>query len=480
MTPSGWPTTALTAPGLGLLVVCLMVPVLGTSCVPATDTDPLSHLPRYEEQLAILCARERDDAVTRAFCGTTTPDLGSLAELQTLLDMDPEGTAPRTAFALTGHSSSLLARSVSAINPRAIFVKFPDQRPRDENFVSLGFSRGEQLVELGVQAPGGAPTFYLLRYEQACNDDGTDGADSGGDGCGLADVLTSETEQGWRRFSLYDDGDLENSVFDCLHCHRPDGPGTNRIFRMQELQNAWTHWFAPFSAGRALMNDYQLVHGDDAFAGIPGLQLAASNPIVVQNLVEQTNSVQTNLFPSPVIEAEVEASSPGQPFDNRVVGQSATWDVLFHNAVVGDAIPPPFHDVKITDPARVAAVADAFHAHRQDSSDPSAGRRNPMPDLRDVIRVEAEQGMMVRAPDGLSGRELLVAMCAQCHNGKLDPSLSRAKFNVFDVDDLSNADRDTLIARLKLPRDDRFRMPPTFMRELSDDEIKAIERFLRP
>jgi hypothetical protein len=461
MRSSSWPTTAVPLPGPGLLAVVLMS--VATSCAPATDTDPLSHLPRYDDQLAILCARERDDAITRAFCGPTSPTLGSLAELQTLLDMDPEGTAPRTAFALTGHSSALLARSVSAINPRAIFVKFPDQRPRDDNFVSLAFSRGEQLVELGVQAPDGAPTFYLLRYEQACNDDG----------CGLADVLTSETERGWRRFSLYDDGDLENSVFDCLHCHRPDGPGTNRIFRMQELQNAWTHWFAPFSAGRALMNDYQLVHGDDAFAGIPGLQLAASNPIVVQNLVEQTNSVQTNLFPSPIIEAEVEASSPGQPFDNRVVGQSATWDGLFHNAVVGDAIPPPFHDVKITDPARVAAVADALHAHRQNSG-------NPMPDLRDVIRVEAEQGMMVRAPDGLSGRQLLVAMCAQCHNGKLDPSLSRANFNVFDVDCLSNADRDTLIARLKLPRDDRFRMPPTFMRELSDDEIKAIEGFLRP
>jgi len=467
MRSSGWPTRAWLTPTLLVTAACL-----GGACVNKTDTDPLSHLPRYEEQTAILCARERDDAVTRAFCGTT-PTLGSLAELQTLLDMDPVGTAPRTAFALTGHSSSLLARSVSAINPRAIFVKFPDQRPQDENFVSLGFSRGEQLVELGVQAPGGAPTFYLLRYEQACNDDGTDGADSGGDGCGLADLLTSETEQGWRRFSLYDDGDLENSVFDCLHCHRPDGPGTNRIFRMQELQNAWTHWFAPFSAGRALMNDYQLVHGDDAFAGIPGLQVAASNPIVVQNLVEQTNSVQTNLFPSPVIEAEVEASAPGQPFDNRVVGQSATWDVLFDNAVVGAAIPPPFHDVKITDPARVAAVADAFHAHRQNSS-------NPMPDLRDVIRVEAEQGMLVRAPDGLSGRELLVAMCAQCHNGKVDSSLSRANFNVFDVDGMSAADRDALIARLKLPRDDRYRMPPTFMRELSDDEVKTIEAFLRP
>jgi cytochrome c553 len=436
-------------------------------CRPTVDTDPLSHLPKHEEQLARLCARGLDDAVTRAFCGDSPPVIDSLATLQRVLDVHPTEGTSRTAFALTGHSSALFGRSVSGPNPRAIFVKFPNQRA-DENIVTLGFSRGEQVVEIGVQPPGGEPTFYLLRYEQPCSTAG----DDGGSACTIKDTLAAGTETGWTNTSLYVDSDLENSVFDCLHCHQPEGPGTPRMFRMQELQNPWTHWFAGFSAGRALVEEYRLFHDDADFAGIPNVQLTTSNPIVVQNVVEISQSAQRNLFPSPVIEAEVNASAPGQPFDHVVCGTSPTWQGLFDEAVAGRAIPVPFHDVKVTDPARVLDAANAWRAFVADE------RRDP-PDLRDLMREEALLGTSAKALPGASAPELLVQMCAQCHNDSTDTDLSRARFNAFALDDLDAAARETIIERLRLPAEDRYKMPPSFMRTLSDDEIDRIEAFLR-
>jgi len=440
---------------------------LSSGCRPPVDTDPLSHLPKHEEQLALLCDRGLDDAVTRAFCGDSPPVIDSLATLQRVLDMHPTEGTSRTAFALTGHSSALFGRSISGPNPRAILVKFPNQRA-DENIVTLGFSRGEQVVEIGVQPPGGEPTFYLLRYEQPCSTAG----DNGTSACTLADTLTASTEAGWTNTSLYVDKDLENSVFDCLHCHQPDGPGTPRSFRMQELQNPWTHWFAGFSAGRALVEEYRAFHDDADFAGIPNAQLTASNPIVVQNVVEISLSRQTNLFPSPVIEGEVNASAPGQPFDHTVCGTSPTWQGLFDEAVAGRAIPVPFHDVKVTDPARVVGAANAWRAF-------VAGERREPPDLRELMREEALLGTSAKARPGATAPELLVQMCAQCHNNSTDTDLSRSRFNAFALDDLDAAARETIIERLRLPDEDRYKMPPAFMRSLSADEIDRIEAFLR-
>jgi cytochrome c553 len=440
---------------------------VAAGCKPTLDRDPLSHLPRHEEQLAVLCARGVDDAVTRAFCGPDAPVIDSLAALQRALDVHPTEGASRTGFALTGHSTALFGRSVSAANPRAIFTKLPEQRA-DGEIVTLGCSRGEQVVEIGVMPPGGAPSFYLVRYEQACNDDV---ADDGANACTVADTVSARTESGWTNTSVYEDIDLENSVFDCLHCHRPDGPGTPRIFRMQELRNPWTHWFSGVF-GRALVDEYRLVHGDAGFANIPGPLITASNPIVVQNVIERSLSQQTNLFPSPIIEEEVTSSAPGQPFDHRRCGSSETWDGLFEEAVAGRAIPVPFHNMKVTDPERIVDVANAWRAFVDDSS------REP-PDLRDVMRDDALFGSSARARPGASAPEILVQMCAQCHNDRVDPSLSLSRFNAFNLNGLDASEREGLIARLRLPKEDRYKMPPPFMRSLTDAEIDAIEAFLR-
>jgi hypothetical protein len=216
------------------------------ACKPALDVDLLSHLPRGEDQRRALCARNHDDAVSNAFCGERAPDVSSLADVQRLLGFTLEGGAI-SGFSLIGHSSALPTRSVSSINPGSVIVSLPtgqppdgaplngDPGPRrdDGNIVALAYARGDQVVELAVMPRSRSPRFYLLRYEQACNDDVVDDEHPSPHGaCTSADLLTERTEQGWTGWSLYDDDDLKNSAFDCLHCHQPDGPGTQRIFRL--------------------------------------------------------------------------------------------------------------------------------------------------------------------------------------------------------------------------------------------------------
>ena len=434
----------------------------GSACEPpppSTDrTDVLSHLPRYEEQRQALCGRGRDDAVTAVFCATNAPTVTSITELQSLLDLAfDDGVRPN--FALTGHSSSLVARNVSPINPRAIVFKFADQRV-DDAVVSMGYARGDHTVELAVTPSGGQQAgeihFYLLRYEQACTD--TD------EGCTFADTLTPATESGWTKWSLYDDVDLDNSVLDCLQCHQPKGPGTRQIFRMQELPNPWTHWFAGFTdGGRLLYQDYRSAHGGAGYAGIPGNVLGAGSPILVDNLVKETLSEEIDgevvpIFESRIIEAEIAET-----------GTSATWQALYDRAVDGEIIPPPFRDIEVTDPNKLTTMAAAYAAFvGGDSAD--------LPDIRDVFRDDALAGMSFVPAAGLDARGVFRHACAQCHNGQLNQALSRARFNAFDVDNLTSAQRQTVITRLLASG--RNQMPPPQFRDLPEEDLQKLLTFL--
>jgi len=438
----------------------------GAACEPTPPEqrdrgDVLSHLPRYEAQLEVLCARGRDDAVTAAFCGGSPPTIAGLTDLQRVLDLE-FGDGARPSFALTGHSSSLVARHVSPINPRAVIFKFADQRV-DDAVVAMGYARGDNTVELAVTPAGGQQAgvihFYLLRYEQGCTDSEA--------GCTFADTLTPTTETGWTKWSLYDDVDLDNSVLDCRQCHQPQGLGTRSIFRMQELPNPWTHWFAGFTdGGRLLYQDYRGAHGGDGYAGIPGNILGAGSPILVDNLVKETLSEEIDgevvpIFESRLIEAELADT-----------GTSPTWQALYDRAVAGEIIPPPFQDIEVTDPDKLRSMSAAYAAF-------VAGSRADLPDIRDVFRDDALAGMSFVPAAGLDARGILKHACAQCHNGKLDPTISRAKFNAFDVDALSGEQRQAIIERLTLPPESRFRMPPAQFRDLPPAELETVLQFLR-
>ena len=117
-------------------------------------------------QLALLCARNNADAVSKAFCASATPPaITSLADLQKQLGLDfkagqtGNGTGGNPAFVLTGHSSSLVTRFINAINPRAIIFTPPKSTGRVNNpqplttFTAMGFARGEQFVELVSNDP---------------------------------------------------------------------------------------------------------------------------------------------------------------------------------------------------------------------------------------------------------------------------------------------------------------------------------------
>jgi hypothetical protein len=100
------------------------------------------------------------------------------------------------------------------------------------------------------------------------------------------------------------------------------------------------------------------------------------------------------------------------------------------------------------------------------------GDTDELPDIRDVFLEAALPGMSHRPKPGLDGKGILVHACAQCHNPRLPDDISRARFDVMNLDRMSRSEKDLAIERMKLAKDDRFLMPPKLFRELSDDEIE--------
>src|SRR5262249_22668951 len=153
------------------------------------------------------------------------------------------------------------------------------------------------------------------------------------------------------------------------------------------------------------------------------------------------------------------------PVMNVPMGKSATWEGLYQAYLAGDAIPPPYHDVKVTDPAKLDAATGAYKAFM-------TGQSATLLDIRDVFLDAALPDLGLRVTAGVAGKDLLVATCQQCHNDKLDPMVSRARFDVTRLDMLTRDEKDLAIARIRLPEGDPKRMPPERFRMLTKDEIE--------
>ena len=431
------------------------------------DHDPdaqfLAGLPTGADQLKALCSRGHQDLVSRGLCASPTPSVLGLSDLQHAVGLFSAPQPPQ--FALTGHSTSLIARSVSALNPRAIIFTPPSGQPttqqndgtfiQDPGFVAMGFARGEQVAELVAHDPQqNQLNFYLVKFTQKCN--------TADQGCTPGDLLTPAIESGWQSVTVYDDEDLKNTVFDCRMCHQPGGPQTMKMLRMQERRAPWDHWFRNNKnepGGVALLQDFQSAHGDEDYAGIPGnlISTPRSDPLVLEALIDNnTVSPQPNEFNSAKIEQQIQQQ-----------GFSSTWQQLYNNFASGQDIPPPYHDIKITDPTKLANMTAAYAAVRLGQAPASS-----LPDIRNVVDDGALSDLGWAPSQGASGQQILVEMCQRCHNSSLDQSISRGRFNVEALASMSMAEKQMAINRLQAAPDAKELMPPARFGQLSAAEIQ--------
>ena len=428
-------------------------------------------MPRGGEHTAEVCARPGDDPLRDVFCTQNPSGITSLVDLETALGIGSASIGGLKGIAVTAHSTSLSARSVSAINPRVLALRI--EVPPYE-LMTLAFTRGEQFSEVTVRDRGdGELRFYVVGFRQACN--------ATPEGCRPGNLLTPEIERDWTEVTLYDEADLTNTVLDCAPCHQPQGPGTPKLLRMQELESPWTHWlFYGSDGGRALIADYSAAKGDEELAGMTSAQIQNALPENLNEIVVYDSPAQPYPFDSATIEEEVRASAAklggAEPEDNSVPGQSPTWQADYERSLAGEVIPVPYLDVKVTDAGKLARMTRAYQAYR--SGDLAA---EDLPDIRDVFPDDperlAEMGMSTEP--GLSGEGVLLQACSPCHNERLDQTLSRARFRA-DLQGMSRDEKDVAIGRLGLPESDPHVMPPALVRTLTPDaRRRAIEALRR-
>ena len=469
------------------LAALVLVAVAG--CAPASEEvplpaevadrmawpDPLEHALSGEAQRQQLCARAGDDVLRDLFCAAEPPAITGIAQLQETLGVADADIGGLRGLSITAHSTAVGARSVSAINPRVVSFQLerPDLTPPVE-LVAVAFVRGDQTAELVVRDREDRELrFYLLKYRQPCND--------AAEGCLPGDLLSPATESDWTEVSLYDEEDLKNTTVDCRQCHQPDGPGTPKLVRMQELKTPWTHWlFNGTAGGRLLLEDFRAAHGDQTYGGMSAEVITQrANPSGLELWVEYANLGvnQPNEFAAMAIEAEMAVAWEQAPDAERpedwVLHQSATWRQAYERARRGEAIPVPFPGVRVTDPDKLAAMTGAYAAFREGQLS-----QDELPDIRDVFLEDPydRAAMGFATEPGLDAPAILVQACGQCHNDRLDPDLSRARFNVDR--ELSDAQRNAAIERLRLPGSDLLAMPPVHVRSLSPEARTTLIEWL--
>ena len=453
-----------------LLPVLLVFGCAGEQLPPAPERREPEPLLTGQAQLDRLCARPNRDVVTDLFCDREPPPIAGITDLRQALGMTAATDKLEQGFAITGHSSSLVRRSVSAINPRMIFLR---SRSEGRDVAALAFARGETFSELVVRNRiGGDLQFYLFRFYLPC--------EARPEGCAPGDLLTESVESGWTGIDVYGEEDLVNTPLDCRVCHQPDGPDTPKLLRMQELDAPWNHWFLRLNeGGQSLLDDYYAAKGDERFAGLPAAHIRFSQPNLLAFALFMASPPQTNLFDSRQIQAEVVSSAAemggNQPYDNSVAGESETWNAIYERANRGEAIPVPYHDVKVTDPNKLATMTQAYAAYRAGDLP-----REELPDIRDVYPDDPElrARMGLSTSPGLSGEEVLMQACSMCHNEKLDQTVSRSRFDV-DLHMLDREMKERAIARIHLPPNNPGAMPPPLVRQLSDEARERLVELLR-
>ena len=421
------------------------------------------------------------DRITNRFCqdvqGGAVPQPHSLAEFMSVLGLSfanrtsGNGTNGNPAFAILGHSSALTAREVSSITPTAfVFTPLDASGTVPPDYTFVAYDPGETFLEVASYSPADAAVnFYLVLFDKDCT--------HAPGGCTPTDLLTPNQTEGWSNVRIYESTTaLNNTIADCRQCHIGAGHdlpmgGDPLILRMQEIESPHTHWFSTKSAGgKALLADFHAAHGtDEDYGPIPAALIDASDPDQMATFIQAAGfGNQPNPFPSAAIESEVTASAPAQPAVNVPMGQSATWANVYAQAVSGNAIAVPYHDVKVTDPDRLSRMTEVYKQWR-------TGARKDLPvDIREVLLTSGLADMGFAPPPGLDGRGLLVQQCQQCHHSRLDPTVTRDQFLVDRLDQMSRAEKDLAIQRIQMATSTRLTMPPPLFRLPSDQDRQAM------
>ncbi len=445
----------------------------------------LSRIGTGAEQLARVCRRGSTDRVATALCDPKAGPIEGLQDLYRALRLDQPA---QRVLAATTHSLGLSARIVSAANPRVLVFANNSSANGDqfeyEEIVATAFTRGEQLVELSALDPATYEyNFYLLRYAQRCNDTR----------CAPEDLLTEQTEHGWRSWSLYSDEDLRDTPLDCVSCHLPFGAGTRKMLLMRQVVDPWMHWgdfrggderlcperppegttprVIATADGLDLMRELEGATG--TFAGVPVAEVhaAASGANMSDFLVDAENLIRV----SPVPPYPYEQLS----FPTREVlcerfhdGTSPTWDQGRAESVAR-GLHQPYYAPDVLGPesrAQLAAGRGAFLRGQSGSAFDVAAS---------LIAPEAASavGFVPRADD--AAPDILRGMCVRCHAQGTDPSLRRAAFDAEALDSIAPATFRAVRERLSLPKTAPGVMPPRRVGELPDWAISRVLDYLR-
>jgi hypothetical protein len=384
------------------------------------------------------------------------------------------GVGGNPAFALLGHSSALTARKVSTITPTAfVFTPLDANGTLPVDYTFVAFDPGEPFVEIASFSPHDmAVNLYLVLFDKDCTNTAR--------GCGPTDMLTPNQITGWSNVRIYESSTaLNNTIADCRQCHigaGHDNPtnGDPLILRMQETEAPHTHWFSSQTpGGQTLLADFHSAHGqNEDYGPIPAALIDKSDPDKMAAVITAAGfGVQPNAFHSAAIEAEVVQSAPKQPRVNVPSGTSATWQAAYDAATAGQFIAAPYHDVKVTDPSKLAFMTEQYVKCLDGT---------PLTeDIRDVFLDSGLADMGFAGREGMDGRALLVQQCQQCHNARLDPTITRDRFLVDQLDQMSRTEKDLAIERLMMPTTTRLTMPPPLFRTVTPYERELMITELR-
>lgn len=443
----------------------------------------LSRIGSGATQTARVCARGARDRVATVLCDPKTPTIRSLDDLYRVLDLG----AQKRATAVTTHSLGLSAHAVSEANPRVLtFIDSVKATPISlDQINAVAFSRGEQAVELvGFDPSSMDYNFYLLTFRQCCNLTR----------CTPEDLLSENVEKDWADWTLYVDGDLEDTPLNCRSCHQPYGGDSRKMLLMRQVLDPWMHW-SDFHGGTERSICPEPPAGDG-----PGKTVATVNPLEVLRAVEGPGGHYAGI-PMSELEATpsgkrltdfmVDANNtvrayPGRDqadeqlyFQTREVlcerfysGASPTFEENRRRSFAHGQ-PVPYYGPDVLDPeARRKLIADWAGTLR------AASERDPFELAASFLAADVQPatGFTPRAED--SGETILQAACLRCHRANTDPSLRRARFNA-EAGSIDPATFREVQRRLRLPVSSADRMPPERFTTLPTWALERLENFFR-